>query len=441
MNRRIAQLTVLLAAGFAVLVIQLTNVGYFSADGPRRHQDNTRSAVAAIGAARGAITSAEGETIAVALAVQDSDTLQIRDYPHGRLYAHVAGYLSPAAGAGGLERSYDAELSGRAAEISLTRLADLFADSGRVGDLRLTIHHGVQLTARAALGDRDGAIVVVDVTTGAVVAMWSRPSFDPNVVVAATAESDAPPPPAARAYQSRYELSATAQSAASELLQWAATRSAATGLDLPAEPDLSGAPGDATLTPLHLALTAAAIGNGGALMTPFVVNRITARSASQPPDPQQAPAGGQVIQPHMSHRLVTTAEAADLLARMTTLAQQMSIQLRPTDTSEAAAAIASGIGASGIGASGNGAHATDFEPSGPSGSSDDDIAAAVAEWAVLLAPAQDPVIAVAVVIESDLELDAGDSRTGGTLASLIAATAAEAALALRTDPTSVGDGP
>ncbi|WP_419921598.1 penicillin-binding transpeptidase domain-containing protein [Candidatus Poriferisodalis sp.] len=437
MNRRIAKLTVVLVAGFVVLLVQLTNLGYFSAEDLRAHPRNTRSAIASIGIARGAITTADGETIAPALeGNNDSGSPQLRDYPHGHLYAHIVGYLSPTLGVAGLERTYNSHLSGSAADISITRLADLFADSGRVGDLELTVHHGTQLTARAALGDRDGAVVVLDPATGAVIAMWSRPSFEPNELTGAsdtgasdtgasdTGETGTDPrrqPPLSLAYQRYYELIAEAPEA-DELIRRAGRSHGVTGVDLPAEADGSGSRSDTALTPLQLALAAAAVANEGALTRPFVVQRITARPASQPAAGEPSAGSAiEVTEPTAVAQLFDSGEAAELLRQMAAAAEQASLRLAPTETTQTSAAVAEGVVVT--------VDATTAAVT------------QIGEWAVLLAPAENPVVAVAVVVETDVRLDADERQPGGTLASLIAATAAEAALARRAIPTSVVDGP
>ena len=423
MNRRIARLAVVLAAGFAVLVVQLTNLGYFSAEGLRHHELNQRAAAAALGQARGAIITMDSETVAPAIGADETGARRLRTYPHGPLYAHVAGFLSPFAGASGLERSYDAELSGSAANIALGDVADLFADSDRIGDLVLSVHHGVQLTVRAALGDRDGAVVVVEPATGAVIALWSRPSFDPNVVVGAASGSIAASrmPTPARAYRQHYLLASDEApgSAASALLDGAGRRLGPTGIDLPGEPGHSEISEGVPLTPLQLALAGAAVANGGIRMRPYVVHGVSVRSATLEADDQ--PAGTDTswtTTPQAAGRLFEPAEAASLLALMTAEAQQAAIGLTTPDGVELPPALA---------ISGNGSLA---DGPGPSGS-----------WAVLLAPADAPTVAVAVLIEPDAELDVGDPHRSGTLAAKIAATAAEAALALRAVPTPVDDGP
>lgn len=425
MNRRVIRLTLALVAGFAVLLVQLTNIGFLRAGELRRHEVNMRAAAAAIGNARGAISSAEGETLAPSISPGEIDIPVLRTYPHGPLYAHVVGYLGLEIGASGIERSYDAELSGNAGHIALRDVSDLFADSDRVGDLVLSVHHGVQLTARAALGDRDGAVVVLEPATGAVVAMWSRPSFDPNAILGigltTSAKSQAT---RARAYQRHYVLSAdrSLSRAGAELLEGARREPGATGIDLPGEPD-GADPYDPTsdpagigvggaelvqLTPLQLALAAASIAGDGTRMRPHVVHRVDSRSAdSESPMPDAS----VETAPREAGRLFSAAEAAGLLARMTAEARQASISVETTDGVEVLAAIALG------------------ELADPTGGS-----TSIGSWAVLLAPADAPAVAVAVLIEPDSDLDIGDPRGGGTLATMIAATAAEAALALRAVP-------
>ena len=49
--------------------------------------------------------------------------------------------------------------------------------------MRTTLRDDLQQVAKYLLGDREGSIVVMDPTTGAVKAMWSYPTYDPNLVV------------------------------------------------------------------------------------------------------------------------------------------------------------------------------------------------------------------------------------------------------------------
>ncbi|WP_419842442.1 penicillin-binding transpeptidase domain-containing protein [Candidatus Poriferisodalis sp.] len=426
MRRRIIALTLTLAVGFAVLGVQLTNLGFFAADSLRSHERNTRAAAAALGSARGTINSIDGEILALSVRRQGTDSQLIRTYPHGSLYAHIVGYLGPAAGSAGVERSYDNELSGTKTDIAVRELTDLFADSERVGDLVLTLDHGVQLTARAALGDRDGAVVVLDTTNGAVIAMWSRPSFDPNALTSTASDDyDYREPPAARAYQHHYALSTPGvpAGAGADVLEGARRSMGSTGIDLPGEPARADTDNGAVssaddeqvlLTPLQLAQAAAAIANGGVGMRPYLVHRIQARSPDRHSDVDPSAAVPALTPPDGIGHLFEPTDAAYLLSRMTAAAQDASISLHPADGEAFSAAIATGRLALATSGTARGGH-----------------------WAVLLAPADAPTVAAAVLIEPDV----GEDRGGATLAAKIAATAAETALGLRADADAGRDRP
>ncbi len=135
----------------------------------------------------------------------DSDVL--RNYPHGSLGAHVLGYTSgiteqeyedlrtkgyrirDRVGRSGLEKVYESRLrgewGGQQVEVNAAGqvqriLGDKPAKAG--GDLRLTLDLQLQRVAEQALnGVRKGAIVAMDPQTGAIRAMASRPTFDPNL--------------------------------------------------------------------------------------------------------------------------------------------------------------------------------------------------------------------------------------------------------------------
>ena len=151
-------------------------------------------------------------------------------------------------------------------------------------------------------------------------------------------------------------------------------------------------------------------------MRPQVVSRVDARPAGHSArDGSPAPYASIATTSREAERLFDVAEAADLLTRMAAEAQHASVTLEQPDGAELPAAVATG---SVIDA------ATDPAPDAAIGE------ARAGEWAVLLAPARAPTIAVAVLIEPDAALDITEHQRGGTLATMIAATTAEAALAL-----------
>lgn len=97
-------------------------------------------------------------------------------------WRYGAGGLAGASyGAGGAEAAYDSALRGDVGRPAREVLASHLLARPRVGsDIVLTIDAELQVEAYEALGDREGAVVVVDVADGAVRALVSRPTFDPD---------------------------------------------------------------------------------------------------------------------------------------------------------------------------------------------------------------------------------------------------------------------
>ena len=127
---------------------------------------------------RGDIVSSDGETLATTQ--QAGDGTEYRVYPLGRMYAHVIGYDTH--GKSGLETVANSDLMTSHDDI-LTRIKNDFRNRKNMGDTVVaTVDSGLQYTAYAYLGDRQGAVVAIDPDTGAVLAMVSKPDFDPNQV-------------------------------------------------------------------------------------------------------------------------------------------------------------------------------------------------------------------------------------------------------------------
>ena len=111
------------------------------------------------------------------------DDLYYRIYPTGDLAPHLVGYNDPTYGQVGLEHSQNSYLTGTADEVEIVNLIDMLTGKQKRGaDLKLTINPKVQRTALGELQKlgKSGAVVVLEVQTGAVVAMVSNPTYDPN---------------------------------------------------------------------------------------------------------------------------------------------------------------------------------------------------------------------------------------------------------------------
>src|SRR5918997_150504 len=139
---------------------------------------------------RGAIYDRDG--VALARTVF-TDGVARRVYPEPASN-EITGYFSPLLyGSSGLEASWDDELAGRSGGNPFVRALDELRGLPRRGlDLHLTLDAGLQRQAHAALGERTGAAVLLEIETGAVLALASTPTFDPNALVVVTANDREP---------------------------------------------------------------------------------------------------------------------------------------------------------------------------------------------------------------------------------------------------------
>ncbi len=126
---------------------------------------------------RGGIYAREGEKLAESAALKGEMS---RRYYFGPLYAHLIGYNSRRLGKTGLERIYDQELLGLKGSIIKSWKVRWGLENVRGNDLYLTIDHKIQERAWRLLAPYHGAVVALNPQTGEILAMTSRPSFDPS---------------------------------------------------------------------------------------------------------------------------------------------------------------------------------------------------------------------------------------------------------------------
>lgn len=196
MNPPIRKLFYVSVALFAGLIAMLGYRQIIQAQDLADNPQNTRKVFAQMRIERGMILAGDKAELA---RNRKEDDLYYRVYPTGDLVSHLVGYSNPTYGQTGLEHSQNSYLTGTADEVELVNLVDTLTGKEKRGaDLKLTINPGVQ---RIALGElqklgRRGAVVVVEVKTGAVVAMASNPTYDPNELDAnwltLNADPDAP---------------------------------------------------------------------------------------------------------------------------------------------------------------------------------------------------------------------------------------------------------
>jgi peptidoglycan glycosyltransferase len=178
-NRQIRRMGVAMLGLFSLLLLQLTYLQAVSADRLANHPGNTRAAVRDFGRARGAIQTQDGTILARSRpAPAGSAFNHIREYPEGGLFGHITGFFSFTFGADGVERAYNDVLAGR--DVRIQDLRDVLVEQERTANVTLTLRKSIQEVAARELGERRGAVVALDPSTGAVLAMYSFPSYDPT---------------------------------------------------------------------------------------------------------------------------------------------------------------------------------------------------------------------------------------------------------------------
>jgi len=491
-NRQIARLGAGLLACYVALFVMVNYVTVVEADDLGDNPANTRTLLRDFDKNRGRILSADGVELAVTLPAADPTRFEYqRAYPTGELFAHVTGHLNFSRGATGAERSFADYLTGEDADIEYRSVSDFFVDRERVADVTLTVRNDVQTVARDALlgtGAPSASVVALDPRSGAVLAMYTTPSYDPNQLAThdlraaedAFAVFDAanPNPLRARAYQERFfpgstfkvvtgsvgldtgtvtmaepaypraneydidftddELSnfggSTCGGPLPEILRVSCNSAFATmgaetigpermvdgaerfgfnqrpPFDLPATatsafptefPDDQGngplarasiGQGDVSASPLQMALVAAAIANGGSVMAPHVLDRVTDER-------------GEVVEqyePREWTRAVSPQAAADMRAAMIGVVQSGSGRAAQIPGVE----VAGKTGTAQLGSEPPSSHAWFIAFAGP--------------------PGGQPEVAVAVIVEAQPGVS---EVTGGRLAAPVARAVIEAALA------------
>ena len=191
MTKQIQRLGVALMALFVALFAQLNYVQVVRADKLNKDPRNTRAATRDFARARGFIQTADGAVLARSVPVDDVFKRQ-RQYPEKELFAHITGYFSFTFGTSGVEQTYNDELAGRDVNVQLRRPGDLgkllTGGDEATGNITLTLTKQAQLAARDALGNRRGSVVALDPKSGAVLALWSFPSYDPEPLSAHSQE-------------------------------------------------------------------------------------------------------------------------------------------------------------------------------------------------------------------------------------------------------------
>jgi peptidoglycan glycosyltransferase len=186
MNAHIRRTFYLFVAGFVALVGVLAYWQVYARESLANSPDNSLQTRRSIEAPRGLILARDGETV-LARSVRrqtGDDVVYDRVYPQGEIYSNVVGYWSSRYGATGIEIGENSNLSGTAEPATVDDLINEVSGGPRTGNnVTLTLDPELQrlsydLIARSETGR--GSAVVLDPNNGEVLAMVSVPSYDPN---------------------------------------------------------------------------------------------------------------------------------------------------------------------------------------------------------------------------------------------------------------------
>jgi peptidoglycan glycosyltransferase len=180
MNRPIRRVAFVALLMFGLLLANGTYLMIFQQQSLAAQPQNRRVRDAEFTQNRGAILAAGKTEMAKTVPSKDRFKYQ-RVYPDGELYAAITGFYSYDRASSGLERTYNAQLAGTDDALFVRRLVDMATNKTPEGaSIQTTIVPKIQKAAADALGNQKGAVVALDPKTGAVLAMVTSPTFDPN---------------------------------------------------------------------------------------------------------------------------------------------------------------------------------------------------------------------------------------------------------------------
>jgi peptidoglycan glycosyltransferase len=180
MQPQIRRVGIGLLVAFLAVFVQLNFVQIYAAEDIAGNSANRRALLREYSIKRGDIVTSDNVTVATSKAT-GGDLKYRREYPGGDLYGQITGFYSLVYGATRIEASYNDQLLGESGVISMQDIQDRLLGSGEQGDdVILTVNDRLQQVAREQLGDNAGAVVALDPNNGEVLAMWSTPGFDPS---------------------------------------------------------------------------------------------------------------------------------------------------------------------------------------------------------------------------------------------------------------------
>jgi hypothetical protein len=185
MNQQIRKLAVGMLALYMALFAMLNVVQVGQKEALNANPQNNRQTIRDFNRMRGAIVTADGTVVARSVPTTgDSQFKYQREYPTGELFSNITGYYTYSFGSSQLEKTQNDVLMG---DTTQQKVDSVLGGADNSGSVQLTLRADVQRIAAQALGlqrctGREGTVVVMNPTTGAVIAMVSYPWYNPNQV-------------------------------------------------------------------------------------------------------------------------------------------------------------------------------------------------------------------------------------------------------------------
>ncbi len=180
MNSRIRTFALVALACFGVLLLQLGNLQVRQATALQKSPDEPPAIVGdPFEQSRGEIVTSDGVVIAESTPTNDGYRY-LRHYPDGPLFASITGYYDVTASAApyGIEAEYNHDLSPNTPTVN--NLNDILTERSGTDSVEITVSAALQQVAAEALGNYRGAVIAIDPRTGAILAFYSNPTYDPN---------------------------------------------------------------------------------------------------------------------------------------------------------------------------------------------------------------------------------------------------------------------
>lgn len=180
-NNQIMKITYLFLILFICMICYYVKFQVKDSDEAINNSYNKRQDVLAKKIQRGKIFSDDKQILAQTIPGDDDDE-ETRNYPFGNIFAHSVGYTTKEHGRAGVESIANYKLLTSNAPI-LEIAENEFKGEKNIGnDVITSLNVNLTKAAYNALGDNQGAIIAIDPTTGKILAMVSKPDFDPNTI-------------------------------------------------------------------------------------------------------------------------------------------------------------------------------------------------------------------------------------------------------------------